>query len=236
MTNLSNKQKELLSQAVYNHRAHFYIHLLNLAKRARVVYVKAYYLANKHELLSTDLQQLKDDLLFIYSIPILIRDENMKRSEDSYMLFDGDVADEKMQRSFNKEIIMTWKDIFGSTESEFLNSSKLAVKEVFNDHTKGIVIIQPKSEFSGPREYWTHSISSLCNNMYVGTRGEYRGRDYDSAKWHILCVRKDILASRSIYWTNSSCFTGYMKGESRMMGGGEKGYSRAKTHFECVKK
>lgn len=99
---LSNSQKENLAIAVAEYRGGYYLDLLNLAKRAKLLYLKAVYFQMRDKIMDRDIAMIKSSLLEIHNIAILIAD---KRASEPFMIFDVDVANRDQQYFFNRELL-----------------------------------------------------------------------------------------------------------------------------------
>lgn len=99
---LRNTQKELIAQAVADSKSGFYLDLLNLWKRAKLAYLKAFYGQMKTQLMEADLRKIREDIFDVYAIAILIGDSKLA---DTFMLFDSDVANEDQQYFFGRELM-----------------------------------------------------------------------------------------------------------------------------------
>ncbi|MBE8221626.1 MAG: hypothetical protein HAW60_02740 [Bdellovibrionales bacterium] len=98
------EQKENLARAVLNYRGGLYLDLLNLYKRTQLIYMKSFYYQIKkvNDLRLADIEKLKIDILLVHSIPILIKDKNLR---STFLLFDSDVSDSDQQYFFNRELV-----------------------------------------------------------------------------------------------------------------------------------
>ena len=99
---LSFNQKDAIALSLEEQKMGQYMNLLNLLKRANLLYSKAHYLQFKDELLEMDLTSIKDKLLFSYNIPLYIQGENL---DEPFLLFDSDVANPLHQENFNRELV-----------------------------------------------------------------------------------------------------------------------------------
>lgn len=152
---LLNWQQEELARAVDNYKGGFYLPLLNIAKRARVIYVKTFYRAHQGSLLQRDIDKMLTDLIEIHNFSLLVKDQ---QASDSYMLFDYDIADSDYQYVFDKEVVLTALSIddLGVDEKAFeeeLTTDRIAR---FNEYIIGVKIRVPKVEQKksfGPENY-----------------------------------------------------------------------------------
>lgn len=99
---LSNTQKENLAIAIADYKGGFYLDLLNLGKRAKLLYLKAVYFQMRDNLRERDIDMIKNSLIEIHNIVILVAD---KKTSDAFMLFDVDVANRDQQYFFNRELL-----------------------------------------------------------------------------------------------------------------------------------
>ncbi|MCB0420574.1 MAG: hypothetical protein KDD61_06245 [Bdellovibrionales bacterium] len=205
---LSNFKKEELARAVAGHHHGYYLHLLNLAKRARVIYVTAYYRANKDRMYQRELDKLKRDLVNIHNIPIIFQDS----IQGTYMLFDMDVADEDIQISFNKEVLDTAIDVLGMTEQEFETLVVSAKQQKLEEHWRGIQVVMQKIE----KQYKTYSTTSgSCAKGYVEGQKFHGAYESYGTYYHpdyMKCLNPYEIG-RS-YFTSSPCIKGYVTGRS----------------------
>jgi hypothetical protein len=101
-SDLKNPQKEALARAVTSYKGGYFLDTLNLYKRAKIAYVVAFYGKMQSQLLNVDREMMVLSLMDVYSISILIAD---RKTSDTYLLFDSDIANPDQQYFFNRELI-----------------------------------------------------------------------------------------------------------------------------------
>ena len=109
-----------------------YMNLLNLLKRAKLLYSKAHHFQFKDHLLQRDRDFVRDKLLSSYNIPIYIQGKNL---DEPFLLFDSDIANTLHQENFNRELLafLTSEEL-GFSEQEIKSIIEEQKLEALNRH------------------------------------------------------------------------------------------------------
>lgn len=130
---LSFNQKDAIALSLEEQKMGQYMNLLNLLKRANLLYSKAHYLQFKDKFLEMDLTSIKDKLLSSYNIPLYIQGEDL---DEPFLLFDSDVANSLHQENFNRELVafLTSIEELGFTEEEITSTIETQSFAMLNKH------------------------------------------------------------------------------------------------------
>ncbi len=139
-TDLSKMQQDQIAQTVSRHKGGYYLDLLNLTKRANLLYQKAKLLglAQKGNLSTVDKSEIKVNLLKLVHIPMYIRDS---QTSEAFLIFDSDVAREEQVEMFNHEVADVVASQLETNAENFKTEAQELKSASFNNYKSTVAYI-----------------------------------------------------------------------------------------------
>lgn len=101
---LSIDAQDAVALTVANHRAGYFLDILNLMKRTNLIYLQAFHktLRKSGKLLKRDADKIREDILAVHAIPLYLKDA---RVGSYFLAFDFELANSDQNYLFNRELM-----------------------------------------------------------------------------------------------------------------------------------
>lgn len=97
--------QDTIALTVSNHRAGFFLDILNLMKRVNLIYIRAFQMTLKEtsgKLMARDIEKIRQDILDVHAVPLYLKDAKLS---NYFLIFDFEVANSDQSYLFNRELM-----------------------------------------------------------------------------------------------------------------------------------